>query len=51
MDPAFRLHLEQEELTQAQEDELERFAQERIAAQLSTEPVDEQETEQFLRQV
>jgi len=50
MDPSFQLHPGQEELTPAQEAEARRFAQERIAAQLSTEPVDEPEAERLLRQ-
>ncbi len=50
MDPALRLHPNQQALTPAQEAEARRFAAERIQAQLSTEPVDEQEAESFLRQ-
>lgn len=50
MDLSFQLHPGQEELTPAQEAEARRFAQERIAAQLSTEPVDEPEAERLLRQ-
>ncbi|HLV98686.1 MAG TPA: hypothetical protein VKT82_08425 [Ktedonobacterales bacterium] len=50
MDPALRLHPDQQELTSAQEAEARRFAEERIQAQLSTEPVDEQEAEALLRQ-
>jgi hypothetical protein len=45
-----RLQPGQEALTPEQEAEAERFAEERIAAQLSTEPVDEPEAEQLLRQ-
>ena len=50
MEQTLRLHLGQEELTPAQEAEARRFAEERIAAQLSTEPVDEPEAERLLRQ-
>src|SRR5215469_8872998 len=50
LDPALRLHPDQQELTGAQEVEAERFAEAYIQAQLSTEPVDEQEAEAFLRQ-
>ena len=45
-----RIRPGQERLTPAQEAEARRFAAERIAAQLSTDPVDEQEAEAFLRQ-
>ena len=45
-----RIQPGQEALTPEQEAEARRFAQERIEAQLSTEPVDEPEAEQFLRQ-
>ena len=50
MDPALRLHPGQHALTPAQEAEARHFAEERIQAQLSTEPVDEQQTEALLRQ-
>jgi hypothetical protein len=40
----------QQDLTPAQQAEARRFADERIQAQLSTEPVDEQQAEAFLRQ-
>src|SRR5579862_7465528 len=50
MDPALWLHSDQEELTPAQETEAKRFAEASIQRQLSTEPVDEQEAEGFLRQ-
>lgn len=49
MDPALRLQPGQQELTPAQEAEARRFAAERMQAQLSTEPVDEQESETLLR--
>jgi hypothetical protein len=45
-----RIQPGQQTLTPAQEAEARRFAQEYIRAQLSTEPVDEQEAEAFLRQ-
>jgi hypothetical protein len=50
MDPALRLTPGQRTLTPAQLEETRRFAAERIATQLSTEPVNEPETEQLLRQ-
>lgn len=50
MDPALRLQPGQQRLTPAQEAERERFADERIQTQLSTEPVNEPEAEAFLRQ-
>ena len=50
MDQALRLQPGQQALTPAQEAEARRFAEECIQAQLSTEPVDEQETEAFLYQ-
>ncbi len=50
MERRLRLYPGQETLTPAQQAEAKRFAAERIAAQLSTEPVDEPETEQLLRQ-
>ena len=50
MDPVLRLHPGQSVLTPAQDVEARRFADERIQAQLSTEPVDEQEAEAFLCQ-
>lgn len=50
MDPTLRLHPGQQALTPAQEAEARRFAEERIAAQLSTEPVDELEAERLLQQ-
>ncbi len=46
-----RLQPGQEGLSPEQEREAERFAQARIATQLSTEPVDEPETEALLQQV
>jgi hypothetical protein len=49
MDPALRLHPSQQALTPLQEAEARRFASERIQAQLSTEPVDEQEAEALLK--
>lgn len=51
MDPDLRLYPGQEALTPAQEAEARRFAEASIRRQLSTEPVDELETEAFLRQV
>jgi hypothetical protein len=45
-----RIQPGQQALTPAQEAEARRFAEERIQAQLSTEPVDEQQAEAFLRQ-
>jgi hypothetical protein len=45
-----RIQPGQQTLTPAQEAEARRFAEERIAAQLSTEPVDESEAERLLRQ-
>jgi hypothetical protein len=50
IDPALRLQPGQEALTPAQEAEAKRFAAERIAAQLATEPVDEWEAEALLKQ-
>lgn len=47
---ALRLQPGQETLTPEQEAEAGRFAQERIAAQLSTEPVDEPVAKAWLRQ-
>ncbi|HLW03499.1 MAG TPA: hypothetical protein VKT82_32940 [Ktedonobacterales bacterium] len=47
---ALRLHPGQQELTPEQEAEARRFANERIQAQLSTEPIDEQEVEAWLLQ-
>lgn len=46
-----RLQLGQEALTPEQEREAERFAAERIRAQLSTDPVNKAEAEALLRQV
>jgi hypothetical protein len=48
--PALRLHPDQQELTPTQEAEARRFAAERIQAQLSTRPADEQQAEVWLRQ-
>lgn len=45
-----RLHPGQQELTPEQEAEARHFARERIEAQLSTEPADEQEAEELLKQ-
>src|SRR6185312_9049623 len=45
-----RIQPGQEALTPVQEAEARRFAEERIATQLSTEPVDEPEAEALLRQ-
>ena len=50
IDPARRLHPGQQRLTPEQEAEARRFAEERIRARLSTEPVDEQQAEAWLRQ-
>jgi hypothetical protein len=50
MDPALRLQPGQQALTPTQEAEARRFAEESIQRHLSTEPVDEQEVEAFLRQ-
>jgi hypothetical protein len=50
MEPHLRIQPGQQTLTPAQEVEARRFAEERIAAQLSTEPLDEPETERLLRQ-
>jgi hypothetical protein len=50
MDPALRIQPGQEYLTSAQEAEAERFAEKYIRRQLSTEPVDEPETERLLCQ-
>lgn len=50
MEPHLLLHPGQQELTPEQEAEARRFAAERVAARLSTEPVDEREAEAFLRQ-
>jgi hypothetical protein len=50
MEPHLRLHPGQQELTTEQEAEARHFAAERIAAQLSTEPVDEHDAEAFLWQ-
>lgn len=50
MEPHLRLQLDQQQLTPEQEAEAQRFAAECIAAQLSTEPVDEREAEACLRQ-
>jgi hypothetical protein len=44
IDPAHRLVAGQEELTSAQEAEMQRFTDAYIQTQLSTEPVDERET-------
>src|SRR5215469_14200380 len=49
MDPTLRLQPGKPRLTPAQEAERERFANERIQAQLSTESVPEPEAEAFLR--
>ena len=49
MDPALHLHPGQAHLTRAQEAEVKRFALERLAAQLSMEPVDEAQAEAWLR--
>jgi hypothetical protein len=51
LDPALRLQPGQQHLTPAQEAEARRFAEASIQRQLSTEPVDEQEAEAWLRQV
>ncbi len=48
MDPALRLHPDQEALTPAQEAEVRRFATLRRRAQVSTESVDEPEAEALL---
>ncbi len=50
IDEALRLRPGQEALTPAQEAEARHFVAERVRAQLSTEPVDEQEAERWLRQ-
>ncbi|MBV9258498.1 MAG: hypothetical protein JO215_10810 [Ktedonobacteraceae bacterium] len=50
MERHLRLQPGQQELTPEQEAEARCFAAERIAAQLSTEPVDERDAEAFLRQ-
>lgn len=50
MGPALRLQSGQQRLTPAQEAEAWCFAEARIAAQLSAEPVDEPETERLLQQ-
>ncbi len=50
MEPRLHLQPGQQELTPEQEVEARRFAAERIAAQLSAEPVDERDAEAFLRQ-
>ncbi len=50
MELHLRLYPGQQALTPAQEAGAQRFAAERIAAQLSTEPIDEPETEHLLRQ-
>ncbi len=50
MDERLKIQPGQERLTPAQEAEARRFAAERIAAQLSTEPVNEPETGRLLRQ-
>jgi hypothetical protein len=50
MEPTLRVSRGQERLTSAQRAEAERFAEAAIQAQLSTEPVDEQEAEAFLWQ-
>ena len=50
MPAALRLQPGQEHLTSEQEAEAKRFAEERIAAQLSVEPVDERIAEEWLRQ-
>src|SRR5262245_47570321 len=50
MDPALRLHPGQQALTAVQQAEARRFVEAYIQSQLSTEPVDEQEAEAFLRQ-
>ncbi|HEU5367424.1 MAG TPA: hypothetical protein VFU69_03130 [Ktedonobacterales bacterium] len=47
---SLRLHPGQPHLTPEQEAEAHRFADERIQAQLSTEPVDESSAEALLRQ-
>lgn len=50
MEPHLHIQSDQERLAPDQETEARRFAQERIAAQLSTESVDEPETERLLQQ-
>ncbi len=50
MDERLKIQPGQTRLTLEQEREAKRFAEERIEAQLSTEPVDEPETEHLLRQ-
>ncbi len=50
MEPTLRVSRGQERLTPEQRAEAERFAEAAIQAQLSTEPVDEQEAEAFLWQ-
>ena len=50
LDPILRLHPGQEALTPAQEAEAQRFADECIRTQLSTDPVDEPQTVALLRQ-
>ncbi|HEU5199526.1 MAG TPA: hypothetical protein VFU32_07810 [Ktedonobacterales bacterium] len=47
---SLQLHKDQQALTPEQEMEATRFAAERVQAQLSTEPVDEQEAEELLKQ-
>lgn len=49
MEPHLRLYPGQQVLTLAQEEEARRFFAERFQAQLSTEPVDEEEAEALLR--
>lgn len=49
MEPDLRLQPDQQALSPEQEAEARRFAASRIAARLSTEPVDEREAETFLR--
>jgi hypothetical protein len=51
MEPPLRLHPGQQKLTPEQEAEAQHFAEARIEAQLSTEPVDEPEAERLLRHV
>jgi hypothetical protein len=50
MEPHLRIQPGQQALSPAQRAEARRFAQERIAAQFSTEPVDEPETERLVQQ-
>jgi len=50
INPTLLLQPGQQDLTPAQEAEAQRYTAERIAAQLSTEPVDEPEAERLLQQ-